>query len=111
MPLLSFVLVLLHSSAKQSTAAVTASRKVVVMAVSTVQLLVLAGERMIHQRHLAIAALEATLVPMSVFVRQILRVAANGRLALFAAICEQRLVAFDTERLLVTENVTVTGQV
>jgi len=42
------------------------------MAVSAVQLFVLARERMIDQRHLAVAALEASLVPVTILVRQIL---------------------------------------
>ena len=42
------------------------------MAISAVEFLVLAGERMIHERHLAIAALETSLVPVTVLVRQIL---------------------------------------
>ena len=42
------------------------------MAISAVELLVLAGERMIHKRNLTVTALEAFLVPVPIFVRQIL---------------------------------------
>lgn len=71
-PLLALVLVLFHSCSKQSTASITTSSEVVVVAVGAVQLLVLTSERVIDERNLTIAALEATLMPMTVFVRQIL---------------------------------------
>lgn len=47
-PLFSLVLILLHSSAKESAAAVATSREVVVMTISAIELLVLTSERMIH---------------------------------------------------------------
>jgi len=42
------------------------------MALGAVELVVLTGERMIDERHLTVAALEAALVPVTVLVRQIL---------------------------------------
>jgi hypothetical protein len=42
------------------------------MAISTVEFLVLGGERLVNQRVLAILALEAFLMPVLVLVRQIL---------------------------------------
>lgn len=79
------------------------------MAVCAVEFLVLAGKRVIYERHLAIAALETTLVPMAVLVREILRVTPDRCFALFARVSEQLFIALDTERLLITENVSVTG--
>ena len=60
------------AGAEESSASVTARREVVVMAVGTVELVVLRRERMIDQRHLAVAALEAALVPVTILVRQVL---------------------------------------
>jgi len=42
------------------------------MAVGAVELVVLAGERVIDQRHLTVAALETALVPVTLLVRQVL---------------------------------------
>jgi len=42
------------------------------MAIRAVELLVLTGERMIDHRDLAVAALEASFMPVPVFVRQVL---------------------------------------
>jgi hypothetical protein len=81
------------------------------MAIGAVEFLVLTGERMIDQRDLAVAAFKAFLVPMSLFVRQVLRVAADRRLALFATVGEQRFVALDTEQFLIAEDVPVPGQI
>jgi len=47
------------------------------MAISAVQLVVLAGERMIDERHLAVTTLEASLMPVTIFVRQVLDNTAN----------------------------------
>lgn len=84
MPLLAFVLVLLHTSAKDVLAAIATGSKVVVMAISAVELLVLGSEWLIDQRILAVEAFEAFLMPMLFFVRQILGIRANGSLAFFA---------------------------
>ena len=51
---------------------ITAQSEVVVMAVGTVSLLILAGEWTINQRHFAVDALETSLVPVFVLVRQVL---------------------------------------
>jgi len=53
------------------------------MAIGAVELLILARERMINERHLTVAALEASLVPVTVLVRQILGHTANYRLNAF----------------------------
>lgn len=69
MPLLAFVLKLLHSCPEESLASVTSCSEVVVMAISAVELVVFTGERTIDQRRLTIKALEALLMPMPVLVR------------------------------------------
>jgi hypothetical protein len=47
MPLFSFVLILFHSCPKKTATSITPCCKVVVMAISAVKFLILAGERMI----------------------------------------------------------------
>lgn len=111
MPLLPLVLILLHSSLEESTASVAPGREVVVMTIGAVEPLVLEGERAINERALTITTLEATLVPVLLLVRQVLRVGSYGSLAGLAGISEQSLVALDAERLLITEDVAVPGEV
>lgn len=67
-PVAAFVLKLLHASAERLVAAVTPGGEVVVVAVGAVDLLVLGGERLVHQGQLAGAALEAKLVPVALLV-------------------------------------------
>lgn len=66
---------------------------VVGVALGAQQQLVFGSEGFLHQRAAAFAALKALLVPVPVFVRQVLTVAANGRRASLAAVGEQVLIA------------------
>jgi len=59
----------------------------------------------------AVTALEASLMPVLVLVRQILRVGSNGGLAVFTAVGKQRLVALDAEGLLIAQDVAIASQV
>lgn len=111
MKLLSFELVLLHSSSKYVVASIASDSKVVVMAVGAVGLVILKGERPIHKRSLAVEALEASLMPMLVLVGQILMISSDGCFALFTFVSEESFIAFDTERFFVTQDVTISGQV
>lgn len=54
-------------------AAIAAGSKVVVMAVGTVEFLVLGGKGLIDEGSLAVTALKASLMPVLVLVRQVLR--------------------------------------
>lgn len=110
-PLFAFVLIFLHSCSEESTTSITASSKVIVMTVSTIQLVVLTSKRMINQRYLTITALETSFVPMTILVRQILRVSSNRSFTVFARVSEQRLVTFDTEWLLIPKYVSIASQV
>lgn len=111
MPLLAFVLKLLHSCPEQSLTSVTSCSEVVVMAISAVELVVFTGEWTIDQRSLTIKALEALLMPMPLLVRQILRIGADWCPAVFAGVSKQRLVTLDAERLLISQDVTISCQV
>jgi len=110
-PLLALVLKLLHTSLEESSTPVTPGGEVVVMTVGAVQSVILVSEGMIYQRHLAVTTLEASLMPMFVLVRQVLRVSAYGCTAGLTAVGKERLVALDTERFLVSQDVPVAGQV
>ena len=61
------------TSTKDILAAVTPCSKVVVMAIGAVELLILGGEGLVNQGVLAVAALETLLMPVLLFVRQILQ--------------------------------------
>jgi hypothetical protein len=110
-PLFPFVLELLHASSEKTATSIAPGGEIVVMTIRAVKFLVLAGERMIDQRLLAVRTLEAFLVPMTVFVRQVLRIGSDRSLAVFALIGEERLVAFDAEWFLVPQNVSVPDQI
>jgi len=64
---------IVHTSSEETAAAVAACGEVVVMTVGAVQLVVLAGERVIDKRHLAVTTLETFLVPVTILVRQVLQ--------------------------------------
>jgi len=48
---------------------------------------------------------------MLLLIGQILRISADGGLALLAAVSEQILVTLDTIRLLLSQDVTMSGQI
>ena len=54
--------------------AITPSSKLVVMAISTEDLFIFRGKRLINQRLLALKTLEAELMPVTLLVRQILKI-------------------------------------
>jgi len=62
-------------------AGIAAQSEVVVVAVRAVGLLILARERSIDQRHLAVDALETVLMPVLLLVRQILQEPSHLRIA------------------------------
>lgn len=72
MPLLALVLELLHTCFEEAPTAIATRREVVVMTVGAIETIVLVGERLVDQRHLTVAALKTSLVPVLVFVRQVL---------------------------------------
>jgi len=111
MPLLPFIFILLHTCAEDVSASVAAGSEVVIMAVGAVQLLVLSSKRLVDQGVSTVTALEAFLMPMFLFVRQVLGVAAYGSLALFTGVGEEFLVAFDAVRMLLAQDVTVTCEI
>lgn len=110
MPLLSAEFKLLHSSSEDVSTSVASRSKVVIMTIRAVQTLLLAGEGLIHQGVLTVAALEAHLMPMLLFVGQVLGIRSNGFLALLAGVGKQVLIALDAEGVLLAQDVSVPGE-
>lgn len=106
MPLLAFVFKFLHASSERLSTLITPGSEVVVVAVAAVNLLVLGGKRLVHQRRLAPTALETELMPVSLFVRQILEVRPNRFATFVTVVREMLLVARNTVRMLFFYNVT-----
>jgi hypothetical protein len=69
MPLLALVLILLHTGSEEPTTAVTTSSEVVIMAVSTVDPVVLVSKGMIHECLVTVKTFETSLVPVLLLVR------------------------------------------
>lgn len=105
------------------------------VALSAQELVILGGEGLVHQRALALKALEAVLMPMAVLVGQILQehqldssnhcfttpctlgvvfsypgVAANGFLALLTCVGIQAFVTFHTVGVVLSKNVLLPKQ-
>lgn len=110
MPLPGLVLHLLGSSAEHLATAIAAAGELGVIAVAAVDLVELGAELLVYQRHAALGAEEAGLVPVLVFVRQVLRVDADGFVAFFAAVGEDALVALDAVGVLIPQDVALAGQ-
>lgn len=109
-PLSRLVLHLLGSSPEYLAAAITAASELRIVAVAAVDLVKLGAELLVHQRDAALGAEETGLVPMLVFVRQVLRVDTDGLVALLASISEDTLVALDAVRVFVTEYIALPGE-
>lgn len=58
---------------------------------------------------MTLAAEEAGFVPVLVFIREILGVDSNNLVALLAGVCEHVLVAADAVRMVVTNDVPLSG--
>jgi hypothetical protein len=110
MPLLAVPLKLLHASLEYFSARVALGSELLVVAIVAEELLVSGPEQFIHQRNVAFRAFEATLVPMLLLVRQILRVGADAVRASLARVSEQFLVTPDAVTLLFSQNVSLTAK-
>lgn len=110
MPLLAAVLVLPHARLEDALAPITAGCKALVVTIGAVKLVVLRRKWTVRQRGVTGRAFETLFVPVPLFEGEILGVAANLLLTLFAGVRKFRLVAGQTMRLLVSEDVALTGQ-
>lgn len=99
--LLRLVFHFFHARLKYLSALVAAGRKRLVVALATVELIVLVAKWFVDERQLAHIAKEALLVPVLLLVGEVFGVGAYFFLALLARMSEQLLVALDTVRTLV----------
>jgi len=104
-PLPGLVLHLLVAGPEDLGAAVAAGGELAVVAGAAVDLLHLAAELLVHQGDRALAAEEALLMPVLVFVRQILGIDADKRAAVVAGVGEDALVALGAVRVVVLQHV------
>jgi len=109
-PLLATELKLLHSSSEDVSTTVTACSKVVVMAVSAVQAIILAGEWLIYQRVLTVTTFKTHLMPMFLLVGQVLGVSSNRLLAFLTGVGKEVFIALDTEGMFFTQDVAMSSQ-
>lgn len=109
-PLARLVLHLLGSSAEDLSAAVAAGSELRVIAVAAVDLVYLGAELLVHQRHAALGAQEARLVPVLVLVGQILGVDSDDLVALLASVGEDALVALDAVGVVIAQHVALARQ-
>lgn len=109
-PLLAFVLHLFHACTENLIASVASCRERLVVAVGAENPIVFTAERHIDEGNLAHTAQEAVLVPMLVFVGEVLRVNANRLGTLVTLIGEHVLVALDAVGLLVPHDVPLSGE-
>lgn len=110
-PLLTHVFVLLHTSTKYMSALVASCSKIVVVAISTVELVVCCCKWLVNQRSLAVRAFEALLVPMCIFVRQIFGVCSNDSLAFLTGVSKKVLVALDAVGMFIPQNVPMASEI
>jgi len=106
----SLELILLHTCSKDSLTGVTAQSKILVVALGAERTVIATRERSVDQRSTAVRAVEASLMPMLFLVRQVLKVRSYWLLAHITAVGKERLVALDTERLFLSENVPLSSQ-
>jgi hypothetical protein len=104
-PLLPPVLKFLHSSSKWLTTLVAPDGETVIITVGAVDVLVLRGERLVHQGALAAETLEALLMPMVLFVGQVLKVGTDGLTTLLTRVGVLFLEAGDAVGVLFLDDV------
>jgi hypothetical protein len=95
-PLSAFVFHLFGSCAEDFSTSVAACGESGVVAVCTIDLLVLGAKGLVDQRYSALVAKEASLVPVLLLVWQILGVDSDSFAAFFALVGKDLLVATDT---------------
>jgi len=109
-PLARLVLHLLIACTEDLAAAVTAGGELSVVAGPAVNLLHLAAELFVHQGQGAFATEETLLVPVLVFVRQVLGVDADECVAVVAGVSKHALVALGAVGMVVFEHISLAGQ-
>jgi len=108
--LLAFKVILFHSSSKDLLTGVTAQCKVLVMAVCAERSLITTCKGSVNQRVATVRAVEASLVPVLVLVRQILEVSSYWLTTRVTAVGKEALIALNTEWLVLSEDITTPRQ-
>lgn len=109
-PLPCLVLHLLGASAEHLATAITTAGELGIITVAAVDLVELGAELLVYQGDAALGAEEAGFMPVLVFVRQVLRIDADGFVAFFAAVGEDAFVALDAVGVLIPEDVALASQ-
>jgi hypothetical protein len=108
-PLPSLVLHFLRTCTEDFTAPVTSRGKLGIIAIAAVNLLCLGAELFVNQRYATFAAKKTGLVPMLLFVRQVLGVNAYELIALIASIRKNGFIAFNTIWMIITEDISLSS--
>jgi len=109
-PLPGLVLHLLHPGPEHLSARVAPRRELIVVAVSAVDSVRLAPELLVHEAGAALGATETGLVPVLLFVGQILAVNPDHLPTVVTIVGERILIAADAEGVVIPQNIPVTGQ-
>uniref|UniRef100_A0A0N8BCT8 Uncharacterized protein n=1 Tax=Daphnia magna TaxID=35525 RepID=A0A0N8BCT8_9CRUS len=109
-PLSTLVFHFFGSGAEDFATSVAASGVHRVVARAAKDLVGLGAELLVDQRQAALVAQEAGFVPMTILVRQILRINADDSIAIVTVVGEDGLVALDAVRMFVAQNVTLPSQ-
>ena len=104
-PLPGLVLHLLHPRLEDVLAGVTAGRELGVIAGAAVDAVRLGSELFVHQAASTLVAEETGLVPVLLFIGQILRVNPNNLPALITGVGEHVLVTFDAVRMVISQDI------
>jgi len=109
-PLLTFVLHFLGAWFEDLAASIASGGEFVSVAIAAVNLVLFAAKRLVDEAVAADAAYEAPLVPVLLFVREILGVGSYDFGAFFAGVGEELFVAGDAVGMFLSEDVGLSSQ-
>lgn len=104
-PLSGLIFHLLSTGTEDIAACIATSGELGIVAVAAVDLVHFATKLFVHQGHFTLGAEEASLMPVFILVRQILRFDADDFATLLAAIGENALVTLNAVGMLVPEDI------
>jgi len=107
-PLSGLVLHLLHSCFENISAPVTPGGELCVIAWSTVDSVSLGAELLVHEAGPALVAEEAGLMPVLLFIRQVLRVNTNDFSTFIAIVCKYIFITLYAVGMVVSQDIPVT---
>jgi len=110
MPLSCLILHLLHSCSEDISTTITSGGKLGIIAGATVDSVSLASKLFVYQAASAFVAQETRLMPMLLFVRQILWVDANDFSTLIAIISKYIFITLDTVGMILSQYISVSSK-